>query len=115
MYMVPDVISLSNMLSSQLRGKFEPDVIAKLTSSEFMLKERDISAENGLIIAGSHIKGLQAVFVSITVAIAVHLYNCICARDFRLKQMLCNSQRGSVDRAKAVRSGKVEYAAKKFN
>lgn len=77
---------LSNILSSQLRTKFSPRLVAQLTSSAFALDELDLSDADKQLIMHSYMDGLHAVFVSYTVLIVIHVCACVCIEDYGLKR-----------------------------
>ncbi|KAI1149645.1 putative efflux pump antibiotic resistance protein [Nemania diffusa] len=99
---------LSNMLSSQLRSKFGPDLVAKLTSSAFALKDLNLTEEERAMITEAYMKGLQAVFASFAVLIAVHLCACASIRDYGLNQGLSKKQQSGMHRDRRIQNDEVE-------
>ncbi|KAI0554514.1 putative efflux pump antibiotic resistance protein [Xylaria curta] len=85
---------LSNVLYGQLKSRFSPRIIAKLTSSTFALKDLHLTdEERGLIIQG-YMKGLRAVFASFAVLIAIHVVSCACIQDYGLSRGDTLQQKG---------------------
>ena len=81
------------MLSSQLRGRFAADLVAKLTSSVYALEDLNLTTEDKATITEAYVKGLKAVFASFAVLVAVHLCACACIRDYGLEQGQKTKQR----------------------
>jgi hypothetical protein len=77
---------LSSLLFSQLKSVFSPELIAKLTSSAFALKDLDLSEEERSMISHAYTNGLRAVFSCFAVLSIVHLCACLCIRDYGLKR-----------------------------
>ncbi|KAI0474461.1 putative efflux pump antibiotic resistance protein [Xylaria cf. heliscus] len=75
---------LSNVLYSQLKSRFGPSLIAKLTSSAFALKDLHLTDEERHLITQGYMKGLRTVFASFTVLIAIHVFSCVCIQDYGL-------------------------------
>lgn len=96
------------MLSSQLRSKFGPDLVAKLTSSAFALKDLNLTEEERAMITEAYMKGLQAVFASFAVLIAVHLCACASIRDYGLNQGLSKKQQSGMHRDRRIQNDEVE-------
>ncbi|KAI0142232.1 putative efflux pump antibiotic resistance protein [Xylariaceae sp. FL1272] len=86
-----------HMLSRQLSSRFGSDLVAKLRSSAFALKNLDLTAEEISIITQAYMKGLQAVFASFAALIAIHLCACACTRDYGLKQELGKKRLGCMN------------------
>ncbi|KAI1119925.1 putative efflux pump antibiotic resistance protein [Nemania abortiva] len=99
---------LSNMLSSQLRSRFGPALVSKLTSSAFALKDLNVTAEERVMIVEAYMRGLQAVFSSFAVLIAVHLCACACIRDYGLKQRHSKKQQSGIHGEGRIQSGEVQ-------
>jgi hypothetical protein len=75
---------LSNVLSSELRSKLDPGLIAQLTSSVFNLKKLNLSDGEVQLISQSYMDGIHAVFLSYTALTAIHLYACLFIEDYGL-------------------------------
>lgn len=82
-YVVSGAI-LSNLLFSQLKSTFNPDLIAKLASSAFALKDLDLSDEERILISQAYTNCLRAVFACFAVLSAVYLCACLFIRDYGL-------------------------------
>ncbi|KAI1313246.1 putative efflux pump antibiotic resistance protein [Xylaria venustula] len=99
---------LSNILSSQLRSRFGPELVAKLTSSAFALRDLNLTAEERAMITEAYVKGLQAVFASFTVLIVVHLCACACIRDYGLDQGRSKKQQSYIHGQGRIQNSEVE-------
>lgn len=75
---------LSNVLSSDLRTKFSPGLIAQLTSSAFDLKDLNLSDVEIRLISNSYMDGIHGVFLSYFALTALHLSACLFIQDYGL-------------------------------
>lgn len=87
---------LGNLLFSQLKSAFSSDLIAKLTSSAFVLKDLDLSDEERSMISQAYTNGLRAVFSCFAVLGVVHLCACLCIQDYGLKRENVKQQRRGI-------------------
>ncbi|KAI1756418.1 putative efflux pump antibiotic resistance protein [Xylaria castorea] len=88
---------LSNVLYGQLKSRFSPSLIAKLTSSMFTLKDLHLTDEERDIITQGYMKGLRVVFASFAVIIAIHVVSCVCIRDYGLRRGDTLQQEGIIE------------------
>ncbi|GFF50636.1 major facilitator superfamily domain, general substrate transporter [Aspergillus udagawae] len=77
---------LSNVLFSELRNKFDLDLIAQLTSSAFELRYLNLSDEERQLVSNAYMNGIHLVFLSYTVLIGLHLFACLSIEDYGLSQ-----------------------------
>lgn len=103
-YLVSGAI-LSMVLSSQLKSTFSPDLIAKLTSSAFALKDLDLSDEERSMISQAYTNGLRAIFAFFAVLSVVHLCACLCIRDYGLRRGDGKRQQRVIVQAGTVEDG----------
>ncbi|KAI8948462.1 putative efflux pump antibiotic resistance protein [Xylaria longipes] len=82
------------LLYGQLKSRFSPNLIAKLTSSTFALKDLHLTDEERSIISHGYMKGLRAVFTSFAVLIAIHVVSCVCIQDYGLRRGDTQQQKG---------------------
>lgn len=89
---------LGNFLFSQLKSVFSSDLIAKLTSLAFALKDLNLSDEERNMISRTYTNGLRAVFSCFAVVGVVHLCACLFIQDCGLnRENVKQQQRGIVE------------------
>lgn len=96
---------LSHLLYSQLKSTFSHDLIAKLASSAFALKDLDLSDEERSMISQAYTNGLRAVFSCFAVLSVVHLCACLCIQDYGLKREDGKQQQRGIVEASTGESG----------
>jgi hypothetical protein len=64
---------LNNVLSSELSGIIDPDILAQITSSVFDLPNLNLSGEEQILVLAVYMRGIQAVFA---------LYACLIGISF---------------------------------
>ncbi|KAJ2992668.1 hypothetical protein NUW58_g2088 [Xylaria curta] len=88
---------LSNVLYEELKLRFSPRIIAKLTSSAFALKDLNLSDEDITMITRGYMKGIHTVFASFAVLIAIHLCSCVCIEDYGLRRGPTRQRKKSIE------------------
>ena len=84
------------MLFNQLKSKFSPDLISRLTSSAFALDDLNLTDEERDMVSGAYMNGIRAVFISFAALIAAHLCFCMCITDYGLARGSKQQQEGRV-------------------
>ncbi len=74
------------MLFAQLRHRFSPELIARLTSSAFALKDLGLTDSERHMISGAYMNSLTMIYITFAVLAAIHLCLCLCIKDYGLKR-----------------------------
>ncbi|KAM0743810.1 hypothetical protein ACQRIT_001124 [Beauveria bassiana] len=78
--------TLSNLLFAQLQHRFSPEMIARLTSSAFALKDLGLTDSEQRLISGAYMNSLRVIYVTFAVLAVIHLCLCLFIKDHGLKQ-----------------------------
>lgn len=88
---------LSNLLFTQLlRHRYSAELIARLTSSTFALKDLGLTALERHTISGAYMNSLKVIYVTFAALASIHLCLCLCIKDYGLKQKQKQKQSASV-------------------
>lgn len=77
---------LNNLLFAKLRHHFSPELIHRLTSSAFALKDLDLTDDEKNLISSSYMNSLKVVYVTFGALAIIHLSLCLCIKDYGLKK-----------------------------
>ncbi|KAK8144736.1 hypothetical protein G3M48_005396 [Beauveria asiatica] len=78
--------TLSNLLFAQLQHRFSPEMIARLTTSAFALKDLGLTDSERRLISGAYMNSLKVIYVTFAALAIIHLCLCLFIKDHGLKQ-----------------------------
>ncbi|KAM3561625.1 hypothetical protein ARSEF4850_003124 [Beauveria asiatica] len=73
--------TLSNLLFAQLQHRFSPEMIARLTSSAFALKDLGLTDSERRLISGAYMNSLKVIYVTFAALAIIHLCLCLFIKD----------------------------------